>query len=51
MNALVVPGHVSRTVRLELCHSVVDELRAKLAGHSTRALPANDEEDDGTRLG
>ena len=36
---------------LELCHSVVDELRAKLAGHSTRALPANDEEDDDTRLG
>ena len=36
---------------LELCHSVVDELRAKLAGHSTGARPANDEEDDDTPLG
>ena len=36
---------------LELCHSVVDELRAKLAAHSSRARPANDEGDDGTRLG
>ena len=36
---------------LELCHSVVDELRAKLAAHSSRARPANDEGDDETRLG
>jgi hypothetical protein len=36
---------------LKLCHSVVDELRMKLAANADQAQPANDVDNDEARHG